>query len=181
MAFLAAVVNVAVLFDKQSVPHVIEPQYPGAVESIVDVTACWSADTLYQSREQIIALSRSCTRCHEHCCRFLSAAGSLVGDTYRMALDCVKTEKLAAYCTRLAEKELKPTKKAAGQEAVRFLSAVTNQGVTCFTETAKQPCDRVYLINDEYGAVYRLLLHGVRAQALAAGYDLVTCYCPLST
>lgn len=163
-----------------TLPHAIEPKYPGAFESIVDITACWDDELLYAMRERIIALSTSCSRCHEHCCRFLSAAGSLLGDTYRIALECVNTAKLAGYCARLAERELKPLKKEPGKEKVRFLTAITNKGVTSFTDTAKSLCDRVYLINDEYGAVSRLLLNAVRAKALAAGYDIISCYCPLS-
>lgn len=161
-------------------PHAIEPQYPGAFESIIDLTACWDRDRLYAQRDCIIALSRSCTRCHEHCCRFLSAAGSLAGDTYRIALDCVNTTKLAGYITRLTDRELKSCKKKPGKEHVRFLSAVTNKGLVCFSQTADLLCERIYLIQDEYGAISRLLLNAVRSKALAAGYDIISCYCPLS-
>lgn len=161
-------------------PHVLDPKYPGAFESIVDVTACWDEDRLYALREPIVALARGCTRCHEHCCRFLSAAGSLSGDTYRIALECVNTPKLAGYCSRLSEREFKAHGKEAGREKVRFLTAVTNKGVVKYTETGKALCDRIYLINDDYGAVSRLLLNTVRTNALAAGYDIISCYCPLS-
>lgn len=161
-------------------PHVLEPKYPGSVESLVDMTACWNEDALYACREDVIALTSSCKRCHEHCCRFLSAAASLIGDTYRLALEAVNTQKLAAYCGRLCEREFKQLNAAPGRERVRFLSAVTNKGVTTFVETAKQLCDRVYLISDDYGAVSRIILNAARSAALAAGYDVISCYCPLS-
>lgn len=158
----------------------LEPKYPGAVDSIVDFTSCWNEDALYACREDIIALSESCTRCHEHCCRFLSAASSLIGDTYRLALDAVNTAKLSAYCRRLCERELKPCGDASPRERIRFLSAVTNKGPTDLYDTAKLLCERVYLINDEHGAVSRLILNYVRSAALNAGYDIISCYCPLS-
>ena len=63
---------------------------------------------------------------------------------------------------------------------MRFLTAVTNKGVMSFTDTAKLLCQRIYLICDDHGAVSRLLLHSIRAQALAAGYDIISCYCPIS-
>lgn len=135
---------------------------------------------MFGCRDEIITLSQRCSRCHEYCCRFLAAAGSLSGDTYRLALECVSTQKLAGYCSRLAEKELRPTKNEHGKEKVRFLSAVTNKGVVSFIDTVKQLCDRVYLINDDYGAVSRLILSSMRKSALAAGYDIISCYCPLS-
>lgn len=161
-------------------PHPVEPRYPGAFEQLVDLTGCWDSDVLYQNREEIIRLFKSCSQCHEYCCRFLSAAGSLTSDTYRIALNCVNTQKLSGYCSRLSAKEFRPIKGRTGKESVRFLSAVTNKGVVVFTETAKKLCDRVYLVADDHGAVSRLLLTTIRSKALEAGYDVISCYCPLS-
>lgn len=161
-------------------PHVLEPKYPGAVESLVDLTVCWDADALYANREQIISLSTANSRCHEYCCRFLSAAGSLMGDSYRVALDCVDVPKLNGYLQRLDQREFKPKGTGMGKESVRFLTAVTNKGVCKFTKTAKMLADRIYLINDDYSAISRLMLHAIRAGALEAGYDVISCYCPLS-
>lgn len=159
--------------------HVIEPKYPGAVESIVDLTSCWDDAKLFAHRSEIISLNRSVSKYHEHCCRFLAAAGSLMGDTYRISLECINTSKLAGYCNRLAEREFKSLRQSPGKEKVRFLSALTNKGLVTFTDSAKLLCERIYLISDEHGAVSRLLLNSVRAKALAAGYDVISCYCPL--
>ena len=163
-------------------PHVIEPKYPGAVESLIDVTPCWNEDALFQCRDDIKALTKSCSMCHEQSCRFLSAAASLLGDTYRLSLAAVNTPKLSAYAERLCERELKSKdrQRPYGYEKVRFFSAVTNKGVSVFTDTAKLLCDRIYLVNDDYGAVSRILLTSTRAAALAAGHDVISCYCPLS-
>ncbi|WRS26752.1 hypothetical protein U6B65_10445 [Oscillospiraceae bacterium MB08-C2-2] len=161
-------------------PHVIDPKYPGAFESIIDLTSCWDDSKLFACRDEIIPLAQRCSRCHEHCCRFLAAAGSLMSDTYRLALECVNTQKLASHCARLALKEFKPLKNAVPKERVRFLTAVTNKGVVSFTDTAKKLCDRVYLITDDYGAVSRLMLTAMRSKALEAGYDVISCYCPLA-
>ncbi len=165
-------------------PHVLEPKYPGAAESIIDLSSCWNEDALYSCREDIISLSRSISGCQEHSCRFLSAAASLVGDIYRLALDAVNTAKLSAYCARLCEREFRPARSGdsflAPEESVRFLSGVTNKGLVAFSDTAKGLCDRIYLIKDDYGAVSRLLLNRVRSAALDAGYKIISCYCPLS-
>ncbi len=166
--------------ELRTLSHVIEPKYPGAFESLVDITSCWNETMLRDCRKEIVQLTQNCSKCHEHCCRFLSAAGSLAADTYRIALDCVDTAKLAGYCGRLSERELRPVKKTPGKESVRFLTAVTNKGVAKFTGTAKLLCDRIYLINDDMGAVSRLLLNSIRTKALAAGYDIISCYCPLA-
>lgn len=160
-------------------PHAIEPKYPGAFESLVDMTACWDAQKLFASRKPIVALTGEISRCHTHCCRYLAAAGALLGDTCRIALDSVNTAKLAAYSRRLAEREFKPALGRPARESVRFLSAVTNKGPVCFIGSVGQLCDRVYLVNDAHGAVSRLLLTALRTRALEAGYDVISSYCPL--
>ena len=161
-------------------PHLMDPAYPGAVESLVDLTSCWDEGALYACREEIISLSQNVARCHEYCCRYLAAAQALLGDSYRLALGCVTTPKLSAYLGRLSAKELKPTGRGPGKEKVRFLSALTNKGVIKQTDSAKKLAERIYLISDEQGAVSRLMLHHIRAQALTAGYDIISCYCPLA-
>ena len=160
-------------------PHVIEPKYPGAASSLVDFTSCFDEDKLDANRAEITALTDSISNCHEYSCRFLSAAQTLAGDSCRLALDSVKTHKLTSYLGRLAEKEFRQKKTSPGKEKVRFLTAVTNKGVVKFAESAKKLASRIYLISDDPGAVSRLMLHRVRADALACGYDIISCYCTL--
>ncbi len=159
--------------------HVVEPQYPGAVETLVNLCDCWNSKTLYEKRKEIIEISGSVSKCHEHCCRFLAACGSLTNDTYRIAEQCTDHGKISRYATRFASREFRP-KNGPGKELVRFLSAVTNQGVLTFTQTAQDLCSRIYLIEDEYGASSKLLLHALRQAALESGYNVISCFCPLS-
>lgn len=161
-------------------PHIIEPKYPGAYESIVDISTCWDEEILFANRDKIIELSKKCSKCHEYCYRFLGAAASLTGDSYRMAMDCLDVSKLTGYCKRLSQREIKTRKNSKGRESARVLSALTNKGVVSFTDSIKLLCDRVYLINDDYGVVSRILLQHIRSAALEAGNDVISCYCPLS-
>ena len=161
-------------------PHLLDPVYPGAVESIVDLTSCWNPTLLEHCREEIITLTGNISRCHEYCCRYLAAGAALLSDSYRLALGCLNTQKLNDYLSRLCGKEFSKKGKGTSKEQVRFLTALTNKGVVKYTHSAKILAKRIYLINDEQGAVSRLILHRVRAEALAAGQDVISCYCPLS-
>lgn len=161
-------------------PHVIEPKYPGAYEQLIDLSGCWDEHALFMERENIMQLSVKCGRCHEHCCRFLGAAGSLLSDTYRIALEVTSTLKVSRAAQRIAQSEFKGGGGGRGRESVRFLSAVTNKGMVMFSETANTLCDRIWLIDDAYGASSRLLLTALRSLALGAGFDVISCYCPLS-
>ena len=161
-------------------PHVIEPKYPGAFEQLIDLSNCWDAHQLFEDRESIMCLSAKISKCHEHACRFMGAAQSLLSDTYRIALDATETQKVAKAASRISQAEFKGGKNRRGKESVRFLSAVCNNGIRLFDETAKALCDRIYLIEDSYGASSRLLLSVLRSDALEAGFDIYTCYSPLA-
>jgi len=160
-------------------PHAIEPKYPGAVESIINMGTCWDEDKLYANRERIIQLTNICTARHEHVCRFLNAAAILSNDTYRTTLSTLDKNKLGAYISRLAARELKPRRNTHGSEKIRFLSAITDKGIHTFVDSVKMYCDKIYLISDDHGAVSRMMLHKLRSAALAAGYDITTSCCPL--
>lgn len=161
-------------------PHVIEPKFPGAFEQIVDLSGCWDMHKLYERRQTIMELASKNSRCHDHCCRFLNAAGTLLSDTYRIALDATSVSKVAKAAGRIALKEFKGGKDTPGKESVRFISALTNIGYHIYTDTAKTLCDRIYLVDDIYGATSRILLNTLRSKALDCGYDIISCYCPLS-
>jgi len=161
-------------------PHVIEPKYPGACEVIVPVCSCWDDDKLYAARREIVAASRRISGVHEYCVRFLSAAGSLLGDTYRMALEVTDPAKVGRYAEAFVRRELGRPSEYAPRESTRFLSAVTDRGPVLFEETARALAPRIIFVEDEYGAASRLLLGAVRAHALKAGFRVVSCCCPLA-
>ncbi|MCL2580604.1 MAG: hypothetical protein FWE32_11360 [Oscillospiraceae bacterium] len=161
-------------------PHLLDPAFPGAVESMVDLTCCWDAGALENRREEIIGLAQNITRAHEYCCRYLAAGAALLSDSHRLTLESLNTQKLNDYLTRLTGKELSRKGKGTGREQVRFMTALTNKGIVKYTKSAKALAGRIYLISDEVGAVSRLILHRMRADALAGGYDIISCYCPLS-
>lgn len=159
-------------------PHPIEPQYPGAYETVVNLCDFWDEEQLQAQRGHIMQLSGELSRAHERCCRFLAAAGSLLNDSYRIAAEYVDTAKAARYVQRLSEREFGAAKaERRGKETVRFLSALTNEGIVAFENTPAALCERLYIIDDDCGAVSRILLNALRSNALAAGYDIISCYC----
>ena len=160
-------------------PHAIEPKYPGAVDSIINMGACWDEDKLYACREKIIRLTGAYSTRHEHACRFMNAAAILSNDTYKIALNTLDKNKFGAYLSRLSAREFKARRDNSGKEKIRFLSAITDKGIHTFVESIKLFCSKIYLISDDHGAVSRMMLYKLRGAALAAGYDVITSCCPL--
>ena len=158
-------------------PHVIEPQYPGAVETTLELGAFRDDDTLRRSREEILRLFADNAAQHRRCVRFLQAAHSLDRDVRRLALDCVDEEKIRRYASRLAARRFGKPRGTIGRETRRFLSAVTPDGITALRETPEALCDDILVVEDAHGAASAALIGEVRRYALGAGLDVISCPC----
>ncbi len=172
--------NAKVTMADATPPHVIEPQYPGAYESVVNLCSCWDEDYLQAHRTEIIALCKQNSACHQQCVRFLSAAHSLLYDNYVLALNCVNTQKIAKTAAGIVSRECHRKKTGTAVEKKRLLSAITPKGNLCFTETIRTLCPRIYLIKDPYGAASNHLLTAIRSLLLEYDVTLYTCFCPLN-
>ncbi|MGI5893776.1 MAG: hypothetical protein ACOX6P_04195 [Candidatus Merdivicinus sp.] len=159
-------------------PHVIEPQYPGACESVVNLCACWDEEILQQNRMEILSLCKQNSACHQQCVRFLSAAHSLLADNTSIALACTDTAKIAKTAANIVARECR-RRRGESVEKRRLLTAVTPKGNIALLQTlAAFP--RIYYIKDPYGAASNLLLTALRALLMECGVTIYTCFCPLN-
>lgn len=163
-----------------SAPHTVNPRYPGAFESIINMSDNLDENALFQHREEIKKYYDKSSDLQSLCCRFLASASAVMQDTYQVAYEHTNFKKINQYAKRLCQKELKTSKKGTGYESVRFLSAVTNEGHMVHYGTLPALAEHVYFLEDEYGVFSRELLSHIRSEALHAGYDITSCYCPLS-
>lgn len=161
-------------------PHILEPHYPGASEELVNLGIHWDAHILRENSADILDLSEQNSVCHKRSQRFLSAAAGMKADAARLAGSAVDEEKLTRYAQRVAAKEFPRPIGKIGRESHRFLSAVTPQGVITQYETMDALCEKVYVLEDTYGAVSRRLLALLRSYALGNGLDVISCPCPLA-
>lgn len=166
------------IFDGTA-PHVLEPQYWGACEEVVDIGGCADNEQLRQNAPAILRATDTCRELHSRCRQFLATAFALLADSRRTAALCTDTDKVRRTAARIAAREFAGTGRG-GRESRRFLSAITPEGEMVFYSTLKALCPRLYVIEDEYGAAGPLLLDELRRHALQNGWDIISCACPLS-
>ena len=134
---------------------------------------------LNENREKILSLYKENALLHERASRYISAAGSLLSDNYRIALDATDVPKAVKFAARFAKKEFKPQNHT-GTESRRFLSGFTPSGHIFFKSTVHMLANRIFVIDDTYGASSRVIMSVLRATALENGYDIITCCCPVN-
>ena len=90
------------------------------------------------------------------------------------------TDKISRYTSRLARREFEHRQGKRGREYRRFLSSITPRGVETYTQTLLNLCERFYIFNDRYGAVTDYIMGLIKGYAISSGYDVISCYCPMS-
>ncbi|MGN0674171.1 MAG: ATPase, partial [Oscillospiraceae bacterium] len=115
-----------VIFVDGTAPHTFDPDYPGAVQQILDLGACWDASSLRKSKEEIISATAEYLQHHARCRRFITALAAVTSDTCNIGRLALNEQKLEGFIDRLAKKVL-PKKKdsAEGKTVFRQLSALT--------------------------------------------------------
>ena len=102
----------------------------------------------------------------------------LMLDSRRAEACSANFEKVRRYVKRLCTRLLPRTEGTASEE-LRLLSAITPKGMVFYRGTVEALADRYVVFRDDYGAVSRLLLELIRAEALARGYHIITCPCAM--
>ena len=174
---LAAVAfpGIRVCLIDASAENVLRVQLPSLCERITDLGTCLDAETLVSHRRSILSFSAKYRISSARAYRFLTAAAGMLGDTYRLALECVDMVKLERYASNISRR-LFPSRGGQGTESVRYLSAITPDGIV--GHLPEEKFSLLYALDDEYG-IGKLFLNKLRCAALAAGYDVISCPCPL--
>ena len=159
-------------------PHVVEPDAPGADELVVSLYHTIDAGKLAPHRDEVKALFARNAVLRGRAARYIASAGRLMLDSRRAEACSANFEKVRRYVKRLCTRLLPRTEGTASEE-LRLLSAITPKGMVFYRGTVEALADRYVVFRDDYGAVSRLLLELIRAEALARGYHIITCPCAM--
>ena len=159
-------------------PHVVEPDAPGADEVVVSLYHTINAGAIHPYCDEVKELFRKNAVLRSRASRYVASAGSLLLDSRRAEACSANFEKVRRYVKRLCARVL-PRTDGTPSEELRLLSAITPKGIVFYKNTVEALADRMVVFHDDYGAVSRLLLELIRAEALARGYHIITCPCAM--
>lgn len=165
------------IFDGTA-PHVLEPSFPGACESIVNLGEAFDTELLSKRTDDIISVSKRCGECHAAAVRFLKCAQVFDDNTSLLVSPAIDEEKLARRAEGLLSDYISHS--GGGKERTRLLSAVTKNGVSFFDGTVTAMCDTIIPIEDRYGCVSDRLLGMMRRRLRELGHEFICCRCSQS-
>ena len=159
-------------------PHVVEPIYPGAVEVFVDLGQFWDRGTLTRHKKEIISLHNKIKECYRSAYRSIRAAKTLLDDRRAVAASAANTENLRRRGCSLALKCFGNKNREGGGQRKCFFTAIGPGGYFDTYSSIHALCDKVYLIEDDFGLSH-CMLEPLLRRAADSGYEAYAGYCPL--
>lgn len=160
-------------------PHVIEPKFPGVVESYVNLGVCYDTKKLQNVRQDIFSCMGGYKDCYTRAYRCLKAAAEIQKDIRSSLITKEMEDKAAKRAKGILAREIKKSGEGCGQVTKRFLRAVTHRGIICYYTTAEILCKRVYVLEDNFSTSHLLLSHLLNG-AISAGHDVILCPSPMA-
>ena len=157
----------------------VEPKYPGAVETYVDLGQCYDRAALYPIRQQLMDCMSGYQECYQRAYRCLGAAAEIHRDMRTTVETDALREKICKRAQGIISREFKKFSSTPGHVTQRFLSAVTHQGAICCFDTPELLCRTIYSLSATYGIAHTMLTR-LLAGAVTAGYDVVACPSPMA-
>ena len=160
-------------------PHAKEAAIPAVRHTILSFGDQLNGSALQEKRREIEAICASSPEYYKLAVSYLYAAQVFLQNSYEIADHAADREKIEGYARRFAAKHF-PQQNGAGREKIRFLSTICADGIVTLEETPALLCRKLYLIDDDCGAVSHRLLSALRRLALNAGHEVISCFCPMA-
>ena len=161
--------------------NIMSGRYPVVVEKVVGLSPCFDRGIISENAHNIKQMFDEEKREKLRAIGFLSAAYSLMNDGRMIEQKYMDVDKIYRYASRLARREFGSKLSKNGREYRCFLSSITSRGVEIYSNTLLNLCDRFYVFNDRYGVVAECIVGFIKEYALSYGYDVIACYCPMSS
>ncbi|MGM0470886.1 MAG: PRK06851 family protein [Bacillota bacterium] len=168
-----------VAFLDGTAPHLIDPQYPGAVDQIIDLGQYWNRDLLKENRAEIRRLNDQIGEEFQKAYTDLAIAKSFYDKWESFYIAAVQQEKinykLETLTTEIMENQ--PLAAQEGQARRLFASALTPQGPVNYLDSITNNLQRRYIIRGNPGTGKKELIKEIATRARKRGYQVNYYHC----
>ena len=155
-------------------PHSFDPYLPGVKEHIIYTGEYWNTNALLKNKEEIQKLNEEIADCHKSATAYIKAAAALIKENMEIARKHINKKELTEFGEMLASLFAKGS---SARERKRLLSAVTCGKVEFFEKTLSSLADKIYVLDDLWGASSDMLLSFLRSNALKCNLKIICCPC----
>ena len=160
-----------------TLPHVIEPQYPAAVDRYVDLGRFYDLTAAKDSAEEVKTRTHAYKAAYVRAYHNLKAARQVELDAVASVAKSFDAERLDRRVRGIIARELRSRGDQSGRTTRRFLGSVTHKGCVWRFDSVDVLCPKVYEFADTWelagGALARL-----HAAAAKKGWNTIVCPAP---
>lgn len=149
-----------IVFADATSPHCMDPNYPGAVEEIVNLGEQIDRNRIVKHREAVELLTKKNKVSYRRAYAFLAAAAALEEERYREVLGCLDEKKVKMWAEELADDS---NDEIRGQNRRLFLDAISCKGRVSFA-TQFEKDNEMYRVKGDY----KEIVADVLAKAISA-------------
>ena len=157
--------------------HVVEPQYPAAVDRYVDLGRFYDLSAAKADAGAVREHTRAYKAAYVRAYHSLKAARQVELDAVASARAGFDRERADRRVSGIIARELRRRGGEAGRTTRRFLGSITHRGYVWRFDSVDALCPRVYEFADSWELAGESLAR-IHAAAAAAGWDTIVCPSP---
>ena len=158
-------------------PHVLEPQYPAAVDRYVNLGRFYDIAAAKACAADVKEHTRAYKAAYQRAYQNLKAAREVEMETVESLRARFDGEKVQRRMAGILARELKQNGGEPGDTTYRFLGGVTYKGYIWRFDSVNTLCQHVYELQDSWGFAGQIL-ENARKTAAAKGWNTIACCAP---
>lgn len=156
-------------------PHAIEPRYPYALESYLNLGDFVDEDAVRARRDELIRATAAHRQEVARVTRCIAAAAAIQENIQSIVISGEIIDRITKRARGVVKREL--TRGSGGVLRKRYLNGISASGETIHWDTVAEQCGRVYAIDNSFGFA-PFFLTPIMTGALELGQEVVACYNP---
>lgn len=161
-------------------PHCLDPIYAGVSDKIINLGEYWDEKSLLANKDEILKSMHQNAMFHKRAKGYLKAYKGVQDSIETIFEKALNKEKIEDFSKRITKRLLRKVPSEKGKEVIRFISAVTPDGLIFFEDTVISICDEVYIIDDKFGVIGSFILKYIKEYGINSGHNVISCYSPFS-
>ena len=160
-----------------TLPHVIEPKYPAAVDRYVDLGRFYDLTAAKSSSEEVKSCTHAYKAAYVRAYHSLKAARQVELDAVESVAKGFDSSRLDRRIKGIIARELRAKGNQRGKTTRRFLGSITHKGYIWRFDSVDALCPKVYEFADTWELAGAALAQ-LHAAATAKGWDTIVCPAP---
>ncbi|KEH99279.1 ATPase [Clostridium botulinum C/D str. BKT12695] len=161
-------------------PHIVDPQYPGAIDEVLNMGDCWRESGFSSYRSDIISISKDIKDTFTRAYKYFAAAKNIHDDWSFYNSDVLDLSKLNLVKEKLKTQILDGLEVSSlGYDRHLFATSFTPKGIITYIDTLIDNYKRIYVLNGDPGTFKTNILDYLYKESLKRGLNVEVYHDPL--